>query len=152
MRNQLLAEAVRVRSVLEQTRELGIKGRLNDFPHEVCDHSAKIMAFHLLNVGFGPSVLINRKRRGSGRDVRHVWIEHRGFIVDLTADQFDWGPRQCVIVAQDSPWHDLNWVREPDSERMIDEPYVQTFYERCRGGYTEIYLTILEHLKEKRSE
>lgn len=74
---------------------------LENFPLGSCGDSTDLLASHLEETGFGASDYVLGMKKGAS----HAWLQIEGLIVDITADQFEDGPGQVVVVPQ-SDWHD----------------------------------------------
>lgn len=82
------------------------------FPREYCQGSSKLLAKYLVEVcGITPvEGVANGIRylpcpeRDWPIEQSHFWLEHAGYIIDITADQFD-DCDQALIVSTDRRWH-----------------------------------------------
>lgn len=77
-----------------------LRGR---FPTDCCKATSFLFGHHL-------SKLVDRKEIkyvwGQRADGDHGWLQHNGYIVDLTADQFDGEDRSVIVVPEGtSPLH-----------------------------------------------
>ncbi len=126
--DRLKAEAVRVRHAIEATPKSERGGMLVKFPKKCCHHGVKLLALHFSGLGLTGLVRAQGERRRIG--MCHVWLEHRGVIVDITVDQF--GKRlPPVIVTRRSRWHEA-WMPE-------HEPIAENLLSRWREADPDVY-------------
>lgn len=71
-----------------------------EFPNGCCADASLILAKFLEQKGFG----ICKYVRGQKGIPTHAWLENEGFIIDITADQFD-EIDEMVIVSKNSEFH-----------------------------------------------
>jgi hypothetical protein len=138
--------ATKLRQAIEDADRGDERCGLINFPRECCDHAVRLLALYLSSLGFEGLNKAHGIWRGGNRERHHVWLEHEGTIIDITADQFGESLGR-VIVTRRSPWHDA-W--EPELE-PIDEQQLQIW----RTKTTEIfpvYLDILASVEEARPE
>jgi hypothetical protein len=143
----LRAEAVRVREAIEATPRGDETGSLRDFPTNACHHATNILALHLSEIGLSGLTRASGERQRTPAAPWHVWLEHRGVIVDITADQFRkrWLPP--VIVARGSRWH-AAW--KPKRE-LIPETSFATWRAADHGSY-RAYRSVLARLARDTKE
>lgn len=76
---------------------------LDRFPCECCHHACRLLGIFLFDDGFKDiQKYVGCLPGGEGGD--HLWLVVEGFIVDITASQFE-GVSRRVIVARSSKWH-----------------------------------------------
>ena len=115
--DHLRAEAWKVRRAIEAAPRAERAGMLVEFPRECCHHGVKLLALHFSGLGLTGLVQASGERRRTGKC--HVWLEHRGVIFDITADQFGKSYRP-VIVTRRSRWHEAWKPRhEPITEQLL---------------------------------
>ncbi len=96
----------------------------------------KLLALHFSGLGLTGLVQASGERRRTGKC--HVWLEHRGVIFDITADQFGKSYRP-VIVTRRSRWHEAWKPRhEPITEQLLSlwreaDPGVYDVYRAYRA-------------------
>jgi hypothetical protein len=84
------------------------------FPRGYCQGASKLLAKYLVEVeSIMPIEGIANGTRYLPSDgdsewpieQSHFWLEHAGYIIDITADQFEDGP-EPVVVTTDRSWYD----------------------------------------------
>lgn len=75
---------------------------LADFPRGACGTTADMLGQYFQELGLGEWNYRQGLLPDSGNT--HGWIERKGLLVDITADQFP-DVKQSVIVTAHSPWH-----------------------------------------------
>ncbi|HJV36723.1 hypothetical protein [Geomonas sp.] len=73
---------------------------LRDFPRGACGDASLLLAKYLQVQRCGLAHYVLGGRAG----LPHAWLQLHGFVVDITADQFD-DQVAGVIVSADSSWH-----------------------------------------------
>lgn len=102
MRNQdIYSIAVAFRTKIlkaKHNRKFDRRDRMSNFPHGCCDDSCDLLS-HYLHTTYG---IYTEQRNGTYRDnnpdntTNHAWlIMADGIIIDITADQFDFLPRDA---------------------------------------------------------
>jgi hypothetical protein len=101
-----------------------------DFPRGSCGDTSILLGEYLSELGYGEWSYVPGVR---GRST-HAWIEQRGVIVDITADQFE-DMDEPVIVTTSRDWHgqfrvdagEVNIARihvyDPHTQRTLTEVY-----------------------------
>ncbi|GAA4713622.1 hypothetical protein GCM10025782_07320 [Pedococcus ginsenosidimutans] len=95
--------AVRFRNAIEAA---ATEGRLeshhfDNFPRGACGPSARILGQYLQDRGFS----VWDYRSGVDADGQtHAWVEQEGWIIDITACQFE-DVDEAVVVTKDDSWH-----------------------------------------------
>jgi hypothetical protein len=141
VRLRTLAE--RVRRAIEGTAPSERAGMLSEFPRKCCHHGTNILALHLSELGLSDLTRATGERHTKTKTSWHVWIEHRGVIVDITADQFG-KSFLPVIVTRRSRWHAAwNPKREPITKEQLTawreaDPDIYAVY----GSYRTILANI----------
>lgn len=127
---------------------------LKRFPRECCNHACNLLGVFLAEQGFS-----NINRIYGGRPVKtdgyggHVWLEVEGFIVDITAYQFD-EVETPVIVTAESEWHNrLNgrsnrFDEYDDSLQECTKRIKADLNAICDNVYDRVAKTALELLVE----
>jgi hypothetical protein len=89
---------------------------LRRFPHGSCGEASYLLAAYLIDAGITDLQRVVARLRAKPF-ATHVWLHHRGAIIDITAGQFEDAPRTAVV-ASSSPWHqkmfEIYDVEEPD--------------------------------------
>ena len=112
-RNQIYLECFLVRRAIELKKdELGITW-FSDFPAGCCSDTSLILAEYLKRKGFGIATHVSGELDGHS----HAWLELKGLIIDITADQFD-EIDSAVIVEQESIYH-----QKYENEEIRRVPY-----------------------------
>ncbi len=98
-----------VREVLESKELVDLAPFFREFPTQCCEAASQFLAALTAECGMngGEIVLANRRAPYDS----HAWFEVKGFVVDVTADQFPEG-QGPVIVTRTSPWHGTWTVRK----------------------------------------
>jgi hypothetical protein len=84
------------------------------FPRACCGTACDLLGLYLLDHGQGTARYVWGEKTVQQTDEEypqsqsHAWLVLNGFIIDITADQFDEG-QESVIVCRDSAWH-RNWT------------------------------------------
>jgi hypothetical protein len=73
---------------------------LRDFPRGACGDASLLLGKYLQVQRCGLAHYVLGERAG----LPHAWLQLHGFIVDITADQFE-DQSASVIVSTDSSWH-----------------------------------------------
>lgn len=94
------------RTALENSHDLELP-TLQAFPRGACGDSCELLGQHLRDLGLGEWTYVCGL--SPDHDRTHAWLERDGWIVDITADQFE-GVHAPMIVLQDSVWHG-EWSR-----------------------------------------
>ena len=77
-----------------------------DFPHGCCDNASKdYLLPRLKKAGFTNTVYVNAWHEKQN----HGWLEYKGYIIDITADQFEEenNPSIMVIKKEESEFHKM---------------------------------------------
>jgi hypothetical protein len=87
-----------------------LKGVLDGYPEACCKPASQLLARYLVTVAKIPMVRFVRGRRHESAYCKdgwqsHVWLEASGFIVDITADQYDEVKRKS-FATEKSEWHE----------------------------------------------
>ena len=87
------------------------KRHLENFPEQSCDVASLLLAYYLRDRGV-PNV---ERVFGFWKTYTHAWLEIRGWIVDITADQFSGIDPIIAVSAKSQSWHSNFFVqiREP---------------------------------------
>ena len=81
-----------------------LRGRLQAFPRNCCDHASALLGRFLQENGFPDVEYVYNAYRGT-RAETHAWLlVDREIVVDITASQFPDQPEE-IIVRRDSAWH-----------------------------------------------
>ena len=102
--------ALNFRSAIEKSQNKLSQVTLKHFPHGSCGDVTTLLGTYLEEMGLGYFDYICGGRISDGHS--HAWLEKERLIVDITADQFD-DQKNKVIVSISSPWHEMNFVRDP---------------------------------------
>ncbi|MFN8742869.1 MAG: hypothetical protein ACK5YR_23310 [Pirellula sp.] len=73
------------RRLIDQCDPKRLGGNFDRFPIGCCGDASDLMAHHLCQLGYDPPQYV----LGDSGSQSHAWLETNGFIVDITADQFD---------------------------------------------------------------
>ena len=85
---------------------------LADFPQGSCSDAADLLGTYLRERRLGEFEYVSGERQYRDEPSRrrsHAWLEQRGLIIDITADQFE-EVDDPVIVTRDSSWH-RSWTQ-----------------------------------------
>jgi hypothetical protein len=80
---------------------------LERFPHGACGDAVLLLGTYLYELGeeHFENVLGQRDDPEPGKEsCSHAWLERKGLIIDITADQFA-EIDEAVIISNDSVWH-----------------------------------------------
>jgi hypothetical protein len=96
---------------------------MKKFPGGCCKFASFLLARYLIREnGYCSITFISawgRDRRNE--PISHLWLVHRGTLIDITADQFD-GIDESVIVTHDRTWHDTAFPDQtPHDDYEIEE-------------------------------
>jgi hypothetical protein len=95
-------DLVRFRSAIDAYVHATPHRFLKGFPNQACKTVSMLTARFLRESGRGDAELVangNRSRKRSARDT-HAWLCLEGYLIDLTADQFE-GEARTVLVVPD---------------------------------------------------
>lgn len=129
----------RFRAALETTTGLLLPG-LRSFPNGSCGDASRLLAQYLRDSGFGDWGITTSWRNNYSSS--HAWLERGGWIIDITADQFD-DMTEPVIVTRESKWH-ATWHSEPTRWNNVDLSFygstlhVDSDYSRLKGAADEL--------------
>jgi len=94
-----------VRAALEKCGPDSGLPSLKDFPRESCADAVLLLGARLDDLGLGPFDAVGGEFSLDHDDRRsHAWLEGRGILVDITADQFP-DVSDPVLVTRDPSWH-----------------------------------------------
>lgn len=90
-----------IRQIAGKFRKQIVSGKIafigsEDFPHGCCGNASERLQFKLINEGFESVKLIANRFIG---EQSHAWLEYKGYIIDITADQFDDFEEEVFIMA-----------------------------------------------------
>jgi hypothetical protein len=101
----ILDLAVAWRGAIERTPR-GSMPTLAQFPRGACGDASLLLGEYLARNGVGSGTYVcGTFRSGPNSGATHAWLDVRGFIVDITSDQFTHGPQMAVFVSASSAWH-----------------------------------------------
>lgn len=101
----LYSECAKVRIFFEEAKKNGIaNGRLDRFPSGCCGLTCRVMGPWLLETISQFQYDDYEYVCGYIGKNSHAWLEVKGIIVDITADQFD-GVEEKVIVTESKDFH-----------------------------------------------
>jgi hypothetical protein len=103
---EVKAAAIAFRAALERSHDLELP-TLQAFPRGACGDTCELLGQYLCDLGLGAWTYVCGLSANSDRT--HAWLERGGWILDITADQFD-GVETPVVVVRDSAWH-RGWTR-----------------------------------------
>ena len=98
-----------LRKVLEEIAHEPCDVQFYEFPKGACGPASELVCRYFREVLRLDAKYISADRSD---ECSHAWVSVSGFIVDITADQFDQAP---VIVAENSQWHE-QWESDPPRE------------------------------------
>lgn len=135
-REQVERLSASFRAAIGQCNPADLPVTLKQFPHGACGDAALLLAEYLHEQGYGRAHYV-LGRRG---DWSHAWLELRGSIIDITADQFE-DYTETRFVLQDMAWHSqfLPTESEPADFHRYDARTVNTL--------AGAYLTIKKRLE-----
>jgi hypothetical protein len=94
---------------------------LKRFPHAACGDTTLLLAEYLDEQGYGRAHYIC----GELGAQTHAWLELCGYVVDITADQFE-DYAETRFVAQDMTWHGQFSIAERfTADWRLFDPYTQ---------------------------
>ncbi len=99
---QLKKLAILFRAALIRCERNKLLITLQDFPHGSCGDASYLLAKYLEEQGCGKFEYVLGKRIADLYS--HAWLEQKGIIIDITADQFE-GQNCSVLVTSDKSWH-----------------------------------------------
>lgn len=98
---QVSTQASRFRIALERLTGRLRAISLKEFPYGSCGDTSDLLGMFLSD-----SINVQTEYvSGKWKNRTHAWLECRGLIIDITADQF--GGNESVLVTTDSAWHKL---------------------------------------------
>lgn len=107
------------------------------FPKGACGNATILLGEYLKENGCGQF----QYRSGERGDWTHAWLELKGTIIDITADQFD-DQTEPVMVTKDRTWH--------DTFKQTDKPHPARI-SKYDSGYQQIarlaYEAIVKNIK-----
>ena len=99
---KIINVATQFRRAIKKSRE-DLPECMRRFPHGACLDTSTLLAAYLEDNGCGEFELL--AVRWPNNDLgTHAWLEKGGWIVDITADQFN-DVEKAVLVTQDHSWH-----------------------------------------------
>lgn len=98
---ELVNSVERFRSAMEHCHAL-LGPPFEGFPRGCCGNAAVILAAYLKDEGFGEFAYVSGW--SIEKDVSHAWLERDGYIIDVTADQFQ-DRANCSMVTEDINWY-----------------------------------------------
>lgn len=131
MIDKIRIEAERARRVMETNRE-SLGSGFKDFPKYSCGNASEYLANWLVRIGTTGVVLMVGY---NSKCECHAWLEHDGYIIDITADQFD-GFQESVFVSRDRNFHQQFQVSsENEEDEVINYKGTeeQPFFDRFRA-------------------
>lgn len=130
-RQQVERLACAFRAAIEKCDPANLPVTLQHFPHGACGDAAFLLAEYLDEQGHGRAQYVLGNRDGWF----HAWLELRGTVIDITADQFE-DYAEAGFVVQDMAWHHqfLPFEYEPADFHRYD-PYTR---QMLAGAYSRI--------------
>lgn len=92
--------ALAFRRAIERCRSELTYVVFKNFPHGACGDTCDLLGRFYAQMGIGGWEYVS----GRFDQQTHAWLEKDGWIVDITADQFDDAP-DSVLVTNDRSWH-----------------------------------------------
>jgi hypothetical protein len=126
--------------LLANTR--GDESNLGRFPSECCHHACVLLGAYLHDNGICGLEQISGRRPDDPNE-RHLWLNVKGIVIDITAYQFS-GITQQIIVSEHSPWHDClegkvsRWGHEGENET--------TFFRRMKEHYNDTHQQLYDRI------
>lgn len=78
-----------------------------DFPRGCCGDTTELLGF-LLTLKYQQECLyVSATGLGDNYGISHAWLQVDGYIIDITADQFNGYDVEAIIVTKDSYFHSL---------------------------------------------
>ena len=98
--------ARRMRSAIEKIPHEKLPLTMSSFPVGSCGDVSLLLGAYFSDCGIDGFQYVSgcRGRRNDNTWESHAWLARESLIVDITADQFDDGPRE-IIVSEKSAWH-----------------------------------------------
>lgn len=75
--------------------------QFDGFPRGVCGDSAQMLGQYLQDSGLG---VWNYRSGVDAGGQTHAWVEKNGWIIDITAPQFE-DVDEAVVITEDDPWY-----------------------------------------------
>ncbi len=122
------------RLAIEQTDKNKLTGSCINFPNGSCDDVSILLAKYLMENGFFDINLI----KGGFDNKSHNWLEVENYVVDITADQFEF--TESYIVASNSDWHNQLIIHS----RI--KPNIDNYDNHTRHLFLEAYDAIINNL------
>lgn len=123
--------AHKVRLVLNDYAATNPRGIFANFPNGSCRDSAYLLLKYSKEKGLKGICLVSAEAGGSLKRTTHAWLEKDGYIIDITADQFNNRDRKKmpgVFVSRDRSWHDKYFSRQtPESGVIFDAGFNNYF-------------------------
>jgi hypothetical protein len=96
--------AIYFREALDEADKPSLPIAFQEFPCGSCGDASETLGYFLRCVLNIKTTYVSAKKTSPGGDYQsHAWLEYKGFIIDVTADQFG---REPVVVTQDHSWHE----------------------------------------------
>ena len=105
-----------------------------EFPKGCCGDSSDLLRHHLYSVDITSEYICGMDKNGS-----HAWLESNGFIIDITADQFD-EINERIIITKDRRWHSTFKNQHREKEKN------DGFNKRARERLMVLYQKILKKM------
>jgi hypothetical protein len=104
--NQLRQAAVGLREGIIKTKGAGLQS-LSEFPSGACGNASPLLAQYFHDLGLGEWEYVSGIR--SCDQHSHAWLEKDGWIVDITADQFDDVDQEVLLTKDELGTRNLNY-------------------------------------------
>lgn len=114
MRDSIISDIRKIRSALESFDKSDFPENTsfyqckNGFPAGCCGDTSDLIGLYLKSSYGVHSEYVLGKGLGNNRNQTHAWLMCDGYIIDITADQFNsiGYNQECVIISQNSEFHE----------------------------------------------
>ncbi|EGQ9441053.1 hypothetical protein F1K75_18490 [Vibrio cholerae] len=128
MENSIINEIKKIRAVLESIDKSEFHSNtsfyqcLNGFPGGCCGDTSQLLGLFLKQNYDKDCTYISARGLGNNRDQSHAWLQCDGYIIDITADQFNSIGYNLdkVIISESSEFHE-NFSRVEKFKLNVDK-------------------------------
>ena len=141
MKEQLKKLALDVRNAIEKMdiSEFPDSCSFERFPRGCCGDSSDLLSKHYMLNGIMAEYVCGINEKGQS----HAWLEHKGFIIDITADQFE-EIKDKVLVTDERGWH----KQFKEIERQIHD--YESFNRRNKERLSKIFANISKKIDDNK--
>lgn len=144
-KDKLIQLAVRFRAAIMKSDPEILIVTLRNFPRGACGDATLLLAKYLEENECNNFEYICGKKEQQ----THAWLERNGFIIDITADQFN-NQNRPVFVSMDHSWHlqfEIQSRRIADFTRLYDQQTINSLW----YSYKQIMKTMSSHAEQSHS-